>query len=123
MVSLIASPFALIVLGADFRFQAVKGIFKEVSYGIIWRLFLSTGIGLGGLVLLIKLGVLGENIDAIPSMIALFGTPVAVSSAVMVKELGSDDVLANQIVVWTTVVSIFTLFMTIFIFREFLVLL
>ena len=48
-----------------------------------------------------------------PSLIALFGTPVAVSSAIMAEEMKNDGTLAGQLVVWTSVLSIFTMFLTI----------
>ena len=45
-----------------------------------------------------------------PALIALFGTPVAVSSAPMSAEMNNDGELAGQLVVWTTLASAFTLF-------------
>ena len=48
-----------------------------------------------------------------PALIALFATPAAVSSAVMAGQMGNDEQLATQIVVWTSVVSIVTLFIII----------
>ena len=40
----------------------------------------------------------------------MFGSPVAVSSAVMAGNMGSDEQLATQLVVWTSIFSIFTIF-------------
>lgn len=59
------------------------------------------------------------NIDntAFPALIALSGSPVAVSSAIMAQEMENDGVLAGQLVVWTSVMSIFTLFIIIAILR------
>ena len=45
-----------------------------------------------------------------PALIALFSTPVAVSSAPMAVEMGQDGELAGQLVVWTSIASIFSLF-------------
>jgi predicted permease len=43
--------------------------------------------------------------------VALFGSPVAVSSAVMAGEMGNDDQLASQYVVWTSLGSMVTVFL------------
>ena len=44
-------------------------------------------------------------------MIALFGTPVAVSSAVMASQMGNDEQLATQLVMWTSIGSVVTIFL------------
>ena len=49
-----------------------------------------------------------------PALITLYGTPLAVSTVPMNSEMGSDGELAGQLVVWTTLVSAFTLFGIIF---------
>jgi amino acid permease len=43
-------------------------------------------------------------------MIALYASPVAVSSVVMVQNLGGDEEVAGQLVVWTTLFSSVTIF-------------
>ena len=50
-----------------------------------------------------------------PALIALFSTPVAVSSAPMAVEMGQDGELAGQLVVWTSLFSILSLFIIIMI--------
>jgi hypothetical protein len=55
--------------------------------------------------------------DAYAALIALFGTPLAVSSAIMVHEMGGDEKLAGQLVIWSSIFSIITLFTIIMIFR------
>ena len=49
-----------------------------------------------------------------PTLIALFGTPVAVSSAIMAGEMKGDEQLATQLVVWTSICSIVTIFIMVF---------
>ena len=51
-------------------------------------------------------------------MVAISSTPVAVSSAVMAQEIGCDDQLANQLVVWTSVLSMVSLFCIIYVLRS-----
>jgi hypothetical protein len=48
--------------------------------------------------------------DVYPALIALFASPVAVSSAVMAGSMGGDEQLATQLVVWTSLFSILTIF-------------
>ena len=98
--------FMLIVLGGRFEFSAVREKWKPITLGVIMRLIAAPVLTLvPAYFLLPQLG--GQHVAA---YLALFGTPVAVSSAVMAREMHSDDVLAGQLVVWTTVLSMFTLF-------------
>jgi len=46
-----------------------------------------------------------------PALICLFGTPVAVSSAIMAAGMKNDTQLATQLVVWTSLLSLLTLFL------------
>jgi predicted permease len=106
----IASPLALLVLGGQFQFSAVKGMGREIAAGTFWRLILAPVIGIGGAILLTQAGILRCGADAYPALIALFGSPVAVSSAVMAGQMDGDEQLATQLVVWTSLCSIFTVF-------------
>ena len=108
----IASPLALLVLGGQFEFSAVKGLKKEIVVGTVWRIVLAPIIGIGGAVLLSNCtSLLSCGVNEYPALIALFGSPVAVSSAVMAGSMGNDEQLATQLVVWTSICSIVTLFL------------
>ncbi len=109
-LSSVCSPFALIVLGAQCEFSAVKGMFKELSAGIIGRLILAPMLCLGGAILLNKFGVLSCGANEFPALVAVFGSPTAVSGAIMAAEMKNDDQLATQMVMWTSVVSVLTIF-------------
>lgn len=104
------TPLALIVLGGQFRFSAVRGLFKEILTGTVWRTVLAPIIGVGGAILLSRWGVLHCGAAEYPALIALYGSPVAVSSAIMAREMRNDEQLATQLLVWTSVVSIVTIF-------------
>ncbi len=110
----IASPLALIVLGGQFEFSAVKGMTKEIVTGTVWRIVITPLIGIGGAILLSLTPLLNFGADVYPTLVALFGTPVAVSSAVMAGEMKNDEQLATQLVVWTSIGSIVTIFITVF---------
>lgn len=104
-----ATPLGLIVLGGQFQFSAVKGLFKEIAAGTVWRLVLAPAIGLGAAAALSSMGLLQAGTNEYASMIALFGTPVAVSSAVMASQMGNDEQLATQLVMWTSIGSVVTI--------------
>lgn len=104
----IATPFALLVLGGQFEFSAVKGLLKEIVAGTVWRIVLAPLLGLGVAALLSSR--MGWGVNEFPGLVALFGSPVAVSSAVMAGAMGSDEQLATQLVVWTSIFSIVTIF-------------
>ena len=107
----IASPFALIILGGEFVFSAVKGLLKEIAVGTAFRLVVTPVLGIGGAILLSRANLLTCGPEVYPALIALFGSPVAVSSAIMAGSMGSDKQLATQLVVWTSLLSIVTIFL------------
>lgn len=109
-VKSLTTPLSLIVLGGQFEFSAVKELRKEIIAGTMMRTVVAPLMGVGGAVLLSVSAFLDCNSDMYPALIALFGSPVAVSSAVMAGAMGNDEQLAGQLVVWTSIASIFTIF-------------
>lgn len=113
-VAAIASPLALIILGGQFQFQAAANMKREIVAGTVWRIIAAPIIALTTAYLLSTFTpLLHCTSEAYPALIALFGTPTAVSSAIMAGQMGNDEQLATQLVVWTSVCSIATLFLTI----------
>ena len=55
-------------------------------------------------------GPLGITAEEMPTMVAIFCSPVAVTSAVMVQEMGGDEQLAQQVVAWSSALSMVTIF-------------
>ena len=106
----IATPFALVVLGGQFEFSAVKGLLKEIVAGTVWRIVLAPLLGIGLAIVLNSMNIVSCGVNEYPALVALFGSPVAVSSAVMASSMGADEQLATQLVVWTSIFSIFTIF-------------
>ena len=110
----LTTPFALIVLGGQFSFSAVRGMFKEIAVATLGRVVLAPAIGIGVAILLSTYtNILYCGPEEYPALIALFGSPVAVSSAIMAEQMHNDEQLATQLVVWTSVCSIFTIFITV----------
>ncbi|MGN1318853.1 MAG: AEC family transporter [Lachnospirales bacterium] len=117
-VGRIASPLALIVLGGRFQVSAVKELASDISLGVLWRLMITPFIGLMGAILLTKYGILSINSTSYPALIAFYGSPVAVSSAIMAEAMNSHGELSRQLVMWTNCVSVITIFVTIIIFKN-----
>lgn len=113
-ISAMATPFSLIVLGADFEFSAVASRRKELVFTVAMRCFAVPLFGIGAAFLLFGNSLSGAQFAAIA---ALFSAPVAVSSVPMAQEMGGDVTLAGQIVVWTTVFSAGTIFVSSFLLK------
>ncbi len=114
-----ASPLALVVLGARFDFSKVGALIKEITFGTVMRLVITPLVGIGFGVLLSEFTAFNLSEVEYPALIALYSTPIAVSSAVMVSEIGGDEQLAGQLVVWTSVFSMLTMFLAIFVMKIF----
>ena len=108
MLAQSASPIALLALGGNFTFSAVARLKYKIIAGVFARTVLCPAL------CLFTAYKLGFGSLEFPSLIALFGTPLAVSTVPMTAEMGSDAELAGQLVVWTTIASAFTLFVIIF---------
>ena len=108
-LSKIASPLALIVLGGQFTFSAVRGMLKEIVIGTVWRIVAAPVIGIVAAAAFSN--VLHFDNTVYPALVALFGSPVAVSSAIMAGEMENDEQLASQLVVWTSMGSVITIFL------------
>ncbi len=109
-----ATPMALIVLGGKFELSAVKTNFKPILFGTILRTVVVPVLGLSFAYFVLQM----RNGAHFAAYVAAFGTPVAVSSAIMAGEMGGDDQLAGQLVVFTSIVSIFTMFASIALLRH-----
>jgi predicted permease len=108
----IATPLALLVLGVQFEFSAVKSLRREIIFGTLSRIVIVPFLALGFAVLVFRDQFGGAEFAA---LVALFATPVAVSSVPMAQEMNADYTLAGQLVVWTTLLSSVTVFIIAFI--------
>ena len=111
-----SSPMALFCLGAQLDFKAGKTMLREISLGVTLRLVLCPAVVIG-LAFLLK-GPLSLTTVETPALIAFAASPLAVSSAIMVQEMGGDHQLANHLVVWSSVFSMISLFIIIFLMRS-----
>ncbi len=113
-VKSMASPFALLVLGAQFDFSASRGMLKEILVGTSWRVIFAPLIGICTAIALSEFTpLLNFDVNTYPALVALFGTPTAVSSAIMAGQMKNDEQLATQLVVWSSLCSVPGMFLTI----------
>lgn len=108
----IATPMALIILGAQFRFADSRKYVRKLVAICSLRLLIVPAALLSGAALL---GMRGE---VMVSYLPLFGGPVAVSSYTMAYQMGADDQLAGQILVYTSALCLPALFMFIVLLRK-----
>ena len=113
-LSNMATPLALLVLGAQFEFSAVSKMRKEIVIGTLLRTIIVPFLALGVAYLFFTPPFSGAHFAA---MVAAFATPIAVSSVPMTQEMGGDTELAGQLVVWTTLTSAFSVFLIAFLLR------
>ena len=105
-----ATPLALIVLGGQLEPGESALFRKELIAGVTMRLILCPIIGFSLAGIASALHWISPDAGAYAMMTAAFGSPMAVASVVMSAEMGSDDKLCGQIVVWTAICGMFTMF-------------
>lgn len=108
----IASPLALLLLGTQFDLGAVGDMKKEIVWCTLCRLVFVPIIAIGAA------AVFSANIPALrfgpveyPTIIGNFATPAAVTGVVMAAQMDNDEQLAAQVVVWTSLGSIVSMFL------------
>ena len=111
-LSKVTTPLALVILGASFTFSSVRGNVKNVCIGVLGKLVLSPIIFLP---IAIAFGFRGVNLGI---LLAIFGSPTAVSSFSMAKQMDADADLAGQLVVFGSMLSVVTMFVWIFILKQ-----
>lgn len=111
----VASPLMLFVIGARLNFGATAGMLPQLSLGIALRLVITPVVFIGAA--LCFRDVLGLTATELPTLIAVYASPCAVSSTVMVQEIGGDEQLAGQMVMWSTVLSMVSILCFVFVLQ------
>lgn len=114
-----SSPLALIVLGARFDFKALRHSIGILSYGTVLRIVIAPIVALSVGILADVLGIVEVGAAQYATLVAIGGTPVAISSATMVGEIGGDESLATALVASTSLFSMLTLTVIITALRSF----
>ena len=104
-LSRVATPLALIGLGASFTFRSVKNNLGYLSAIVLMKLIVLPVTAIS-----ISAYAFGFRGAAIVTLISVFASPTAVSSFTMAQSMGGDSDLAAQTVVFTSVFSIITVF-------------
>lgn len=108
----IATPLSLVVLGGSFTFRKLRGYMKQLWLGVAGKLLIAP-------LLMIPLGVaLGFRDVELISLMIMSGSPTAVSSFTMAQQMDGDGELAAQLVVFTTGLSVISIFLWIFILKQ-----
>lgn len=104
----VATPLALVALGAGFQFRRIGGYTRQLIICIAGRLVAAP------LLMLTLAALLGLREELLVPVLAVFGSPVATSSYTMAEQMNGDGTLAASLVVLTTALAIFTVFLFIF---------
>ncbi|MGD9910733.1 MAG: AEC family transporter [Candidatus Izemoplasmatales bacterium] len=117
-IAQIASPLALVILGGTFEFFVIKEMKREISIGVFSRVVLAPLITLSIAVFLSTYTTFFSfSRYDYPALIALYAAPSAVASAIMAKQMNNDASLAVQLVVWSTSLSIISVFFVVLVFK------
>ncbi len=111
-LSIIATPLAFVILGASFSFGETGRCVRDLCITLGAKLVTYP-------LLFIALAILMGFRDAhLAVLLTVFGSPIAVSSFTMAQQMGGDDKLAGQLVVFSSLLSVFTMFLFIFGLKE-----
>lgn len=104
---------ALMSLGAGFSFEALKG---RVGTSLVGAIIKTAVAPLAAVSIAAAMGFRGVELGVI---LIFFGAPTAVSSYIMAKNMKSDYEMASQILLISTLLCMFTLFVGIFILKSY----
>ncbi|OPL09518.1 MAG: hypothetical protein AVO33_06905 [delta proteobacterium ML8_F1] len=111
LISQAVIPVALLTLGSSFRFRNARQN-RRILAGVMAVKFLLVPLVIGFAAFL-----LGFRQLELLSILMVFVSPVAILSYVMTQEFGGDSELAGQLVVFSSVVSMFAIFALIVILK------
>ena len=104
-ISAITTPLSMIALGASFEFTYISKYRKHLFWAILTKLVLAPALVIP---VTIALGVRGAGLVGVMIYAA---APNAVNSYSTAVALGGDADLANEIVVMSSILSMFTMFL------------
>lgn len=108
----LATPLALIAIGGSINLKALKESFKLSMTATIIKLVVIPSLFLT-IAYLIGLNS-GEQMII---LYVLYASPTAVNSYIMAANMGSDEKLASNIILMTTIFSVFTFTIGVYIFK------
>lgn len=107
-----ATPVALLIMGASFRFSSIRTNFKNLIFGVVGKLIVSPGIALTA--------GYAAGLRGVPLalLIVMFGAPCAVSGYTMAQQMDSNGELAAGCLIFTSLFSCVTICGWIFLFKQ-----
>ena len=107
----VATPLSMVALGASFTFASTKVYRRQLALGVSGKLIISP-------LLMVTLGaLLGFRTETLVPVLIFFGAPTAVSSFPMAQQMDGDGELAASLVVFTSALSIVTIFLWVFVLK------
>ena len=110
----VATPLALVILGASFQFSNVKSNLRSIIIGVAGKLIIVPAVALP---IAVALGFRGVDLVV---CLAMFTAPTAVSSFTMAQQMNADSELAGELVVFSAFFSIITIFGFVFVLKHFM---
>ena len=113
MVSSLATPLALLGLGASLDFSKIKERLKHTLVASALKLIIMPAVFIP---LAIWAGIASEGIVV---LLVLYAAPTAIVSYTMASHMGTDEYLASSIVLFTSLASILTYTIGVYLLRVF----
>ncbi len=111
-ISAMTTPLSLICLGANFKLSSMKGRIGAAAAATALKLVIVPAVAVT------VAALLGFRNEALGTIFILFGAPSAVSSYIMAKNMNNDSDLAAQILLFTTMLCVFTVFAGVFVLKS-----
>lgn len=112
-IASMATPFALLVIGAGIRISDFRKYRRLLMWGVAGKLLIIPAIA-------VSLGVLaGYRNEVLVSIMCIFGGPCATASSAMAQQMDGDGDLATLLVMATSALCIISFFVWIFILKVF----
>lgn len=109
----VATPLSMVALGASFSFASARIYRRQLLLGVAGKLAICP-------LMMVTLGaILGFRAETLVPILIYFGAPTAVSSFPMAQQMDGDGELAASLVVFTSALSIVTIFLWVFALKSF----
>ena len=109
----VATPLSMVALGASFSFASARIYRRQLLLGVAGKLAICP-------LIMVTLGaILGFRAETLVPILIYFGAPTAVSSFPMAQQMDGDGELAASLVVFTSALSIVTIFLWVFALKSF----
>lgn len=111
-IGAMTTPLSLICLGANFKISAIKGRAGASIAATALKLIILP------LVTVAVAALLGFRDESLGTVFVLFGAPSSVSSYIMARNMNNDSDLAAQILLFSTMLCLFTVFAGVFVLKS-----